>query len=91
MPRANLCSAISRRRKARTAYDPMAAFDRLPADLRRWLAGAILPWSPRSAHRAYLRALSKVQTPQEALARLDEMQSARLLRDRMARHHGIGG
>ena len=42
---ANLCSALSRHRKARSARDPMAEFDRLPADLRRWLAGAALPWS----------------------------------------------
>ncbi|MGR3525352.1 MAG: DUF6525 family protein [Paracoccaceae bacterium] len=84
MPRANLCSALSRRRKARPMRDPMAEFDRLPADLRCWLAGAALPWSPRSAHRAYLRALAEVQAPQEALARLDALQSARLRRDRMA-------
>ena len=78
---ANLCSALSRRRKARSARDPMAEFDRLPADLRRWLAGAALPWSPRSAHRAWLRALSEAASPQEALARLDALQTARLRRD----------
>ena len=84
MTRANLCSALSRRRKARPARDPMAEFDRLPADLRRWLAGAALPWSPRSALRAYLRALAEVQAPQQALARLDAIQAARLRRDAVA-------
>lgn len=83
--RANLCSALSRRRPARALRDPMAEFDRLPADLRRWLAGAILPWSPRSAHRAYLRALAEVQVPAAALSRLDALQAARLARDSLAR------
>ena len=84
MSRANLCSALSRRRKARPARDPMAEFDRLPADLRRWLAGAALPWSPRSALRAYQRALSDLRAPQAALARLDAIQAARLRRDTAA-------
>jgi hypothetical protein len=78
---ANLSSALCRRRKARPARDPMTEFDRLPADLRRWLATAALPWSPRSAHRAYLHALSEVRAPQEALARLDALQAKRLARD----------
>lgn len=83
MTRANLASALSRRRKARPARDPMVEFDSLPADLRRWLAGAILPWSPRSAHRAYLRALSELRAPKAALARLDAIQTARLAQDRL--------
>lgn len=82
MRRANLCSALSRRRRLRPARDQMAEFDRLPADLRRWLAGAALPWSPRSAHRAYLRALAEVKASAEALSRLDTLQAARLARDR---------
>lgn len=85
MRRANLCSALSRRRRVRPARDPMAEFDRLPADLRRWLAGAALPWSPRSAHRAYLRAMAEVKAPADALSRLDAMQAARLSRDSLAR------
>jgi hypothetical protein len=89
MPRANLCSALSRRRPARALRDPMAEFDRLPADLRRWLAGAVLPWSPRSAHRAYLRALAEVQVPAAALSRLDALQAARLARDSMARDSSV--
>ena len=84
MTRPNLSSALSRRRRARPARDPMAEFDRLPADLRRWLAGAILPWSPRSAHRAYLRALSELRDPQAALARLDTLEATRLAKDRLA-------
>jgi len=81
MRRANLSSALSRRRRARPCRDPMAEFDRLPAELRRWLAHAALPWSPHSAHRAYLRALSELRAPQAALARLDAIEAARLSRD----------
>ena len=84
MRRANLSSALSRRRRARPARDPMAEFDSLPPELRRWLAGAVLPWSPRSAHRAYLRALSDLRAPHAALAYLDALQAARLRRDRAA-------
>lgn len=84
LTRANLSSALSRRRKARLARDPMAEYDRLPAELRRWLSHAALPWSPRSAHRAYLRALSELRAPHAALARLDALQTARLRRDGVA-------
>jgi hypothetical protein len=81
---ANLSSALSRRRRSRAARDPMADYDSLPAELRRWLAHAALPWSPRSAHRAWLRALSETGHPKAALARLDALQSRRLSRDRLA-------
>ncbi|ESQ13778.1 MAG: hypothetical protein JKP98_25960 [Rhodobacteraceae bacterium] len=43
--------ATSLRRKRRSE-DPMREFDRLPANLRAWLANAILPWRPRSVQRA---------------------------------------
>lgn len=82
MARANLSSALSRRRRARPARDPMAEYDRLPPELRRWLAGAALPWSPRSALRAYRRALSDLRCAHAALAHLDALQAARLARDR---------
>lgn len=81
MPRGNLCSALSRRRRARPARDPMAEFDQLPADLRRWLATAALPWSPRSALRVYAAAMRLRPCPVAALARLDAVQAARLARD----------
>ncbi len=85
MARVNLASSLGRRRKPRPARDTMAEFDRLPAVLRRWLAEAALPWSPRSALRAWQRALSRSQGTQDALARLDALQAARLARDRLHR------
>jgi hypothetical protein len=44
-----------RRRRSRRA--PMRAFDDCPPALRRWLAGALLPWSVESARRRYDAAL----------------------------------
>lgn len=87
--RANLSSNLSRRRKQRAARDPMAEFDRLPPELRRWLAQAALPWSPRSALRAWQRALAQSRAPRDALARLDALQAARLARDGL--HRPLGG
>jgi len=51
----NLATGLPRRMRA---ADPMAEFDRLPPMLRRWLAEAALPWSPRSVRRAFARGLA---------------------------------
>lgn len=47
----NLTSSLTRRGCAR----PMDRYDRLPAELRAWLAGAALPWSAASALRLWTR------------------------------------
>ena len=47
----------------------MAAYDRLPPDLRVWLSYAALPWSPRSALRAWQSAI-KSNGDDKAAARL---------------------
>jgi hypothetical protein len=60
---------------------PMAAFDRLPPELRRWLHDAALPWSPRSAARIYARARAEGADPQAALARLTAAERATLARE----------
>ncbi|MGI3166480.1 DUF6525 family protein [Pseudooceanicola sp. 200-1SW] len=76
---ANLRSALPRRRRG---GDPMAEFDRLPAPLRGWLAGAALPWSARSARRLYQRALREVGGDETAaLARLSAAEHRQLHRD----------
>ncbi|MEM9059998.1 MAG: DUF6525 family protein [Pseudomonadota bacterium] len=76
---ANL-GATSLRRKRRNS-DPMREFDRLPAELRAWLALADLPWSPRSVRRAYDRALARTDDPQQAIRELDRMQMNQIARD----------
>jgi len=60
---------------------PMAAFDRLPPELRRWLNDAALPWSPRSVARIYARAVAEGADADTALARLTAAERATLARE----------
>ncbi|WP_339949675.1 DUF6525 family protein [uncultured Albimonas sp.] len=77
-PRAGNRGATALRARRR-AGDPMAEFDRLPQPLRRWLARAVLPWSPRSAARAWSRARRACNGDEAAaLARLDALQAQAL-------------
>jgi hypothetical protein len=69
------------RLKRRRRGDPMQAFDRLPPDLRRWMAGAALPWSPTSCLALWRRALAEDGTTEAALARLARAEAAMLARD----------
>ena len=62
----------------------MREFDRLPAELRAWLAGAILPWSPRSVRRAYRRALLRTRDPELAMQELDRLERTMLAGDAAA-------
>lgn len=78
-PRRNLGATVLKRRKR--AVDPMQVYDQLPTPLRSWLAKAALPWSPRSAYRAYAKALTHTGTPHAALARLDSIQQRQIARD----------
>lgn len=61
--------------------DPMREFDRLPAELRAWLAAAILPWRPRSVRRAFDRALARTQDRTSALKELDRLQAQLVAKD----------
>lgn len=70
---------------ARTCRAPMEQFDRLPPDLRRWLAAAALPWSAASALRVWRRTFREGGDAAMALARLDRAERATLARDRLAR------
>lgn len=54
----------------------MAGYDRLPADLRAWLAQAALPWSPASALRLWRKG-----DPAAARGRLDAAEARLLARD----------
>jgi len=77
MPK-NLNSSLRRKKKHR---DPMKCYDELPCDLRQWLASALLPWSPRSARKAYEKALRTTGSSEGALAELDDKQSRLLEKD----------
>lgn len=67
--------------RARRRGDPMRAFDALPPDLRNWLRAASLPWSPRSAERAYRKALERCGDQRLALRELDALQARLIARD----------
>ena len=71
MPK-NLNSSLRRKKKHR---DPMKCYDQLPYELRQWLASALLPWSPRSALKAYEKALRTMGSSEGALAELDKKQT----------------
>jgi len=69
----------------RRAEDPMRAYDALPPQLRRWMAQAVLPWSPASCRRIWLRARAKGEPIEAVLARLDRAQAKTLSNDLMSR------
>jgi hypothetical protein len=71
-------------RVRRRCEDPMREFDRLPAELRVWLASAALPWRPRSVRRAYDKALAATGDRSAALDRLTELQGRIVARDAAA-------
>jgi hypothetical protein len=73
----NLSSPRARWRRA----DPMAAYDRLPPDLRSWLAEAALPWSAASVHRLWQRALRETGCTKAARERLARAEAKTLARE----------
>ncbi len=58
--------------------DPMEAFDRLPPELRRWMTGANLPWSPKSCERIWRKAKSRGLSVNERLQLLDKVEASTL-------------
>ena len=78
MPR-NLNTALPRKRRRGNA---MTNYDALPAELRGWLSQAALPWSPISAQRIWFRA-GGARNAAVALERLDAIERATLLKDRL--------
>lgn len=80
-PARNLRSGLKRRRQQ---CDPMTAYDRLPQPLRAWLAQAALPWSPRSAHRLWCRAMQRCEGDvAQALSYLTRAERRMLAQDRL--------
>ena len=59
----------------------MAAYDRLPPDLRAWLAAAALPWSTKSVLKVWRKALRRGGDPKAALARLGAVEAATLAQE----------
>lgn len=67
------------RQRAR-AGDPMRAYDRLPPELRGWMANAALPWSTRSCLSIWKRELGAGGSARDALQRLDRAEAVALAR-----------
>jgi len=61
--------------------DSMREYDRLPAELRAWLAAAVLPWRPRSVRDAFERALARTKDHSRALEELDQLQDRLVAKD----------
>ena len=74
----NLNSSLRLKKKH---VDPMKCYDELPFELRQWLASALLPWSPRSALKAYQKALRTTGSSEGALDELDKKQTRLLEKD----------
>ncbi|MES2435103.1 MAG: DUF6525 family protein [Pseudomonadota bacterium] len=77
----SLCNlATSLRRSPRP--DTMQAYDALPAEARRWLASAKLPWSAHSVARLWARAWVEAGGDLAAVrSRMDAAQARKLARD----------
>lgn len=74
----NLVTSLRRRARA---TPPMAAHDRLPPEVRLWVAQAALPWSAASVARLWQKALREAESPESALARLTRAEARMLARD----------
>jgi hypothetical protein len=72
--RGNVNSSLRRRPSS------MAEFDRLPPDLRAWLAQAALPWSVRSVRKLWHSAQRRYGA-QGALRYLSDLEARALTRD----------
>lgn len=75
--RRNLSTSLKRRRAS-----PMVLHDRLPRELRLWLAHAALPWSAQSALKLWQRALREARgDAQAARAALNRIEARMIARD----------
>jgi hypothetical protein len=74
----NLATSLRGRRQSQ----PMQAYDRLPVELRVWLAGAALPWSAHSALKLWRRLCRECGSDAGARLRgLDRVEARMLARD----------
>lgn len=59
----------------------MQDFDRLPPELRAWIARAALPWRPRSVKRSFEKAMARTKDKASALRELDRLQERLVAKD----------
>ncbi|WP_071798949.1 DUF6525 family protein [Natronohydrobacter thiooxidans] len=83
--RRNLSTSLKHRRAS-----PMARHDRLPRELRLWLAQAALPWSAQSALKLWQRALREARGDTRAAQAILSRIEARLIARDAAQVWGAG-
>lgn len=76
MARSNLRTGLRRS----VCTNPMARYDRLPPELRRWLAQAALPWSSRSSLKLWHQCLKKSRGDIAAAEKRLYLAEAKMLR-----------
>nr|WP_244462785.1 DUF6525 family protein [Phaeobacter gallaeciensis] len=59
----------------------MQDYDCLPRDLRRWISSAVLPWSARSVHRTFNKALARTGNRALAFSELNLIQRKLMVKD----------
>jgi len=75
-------------RRKRRGGKAMEIYDRLPRELRLWLADAALPWSPTSALRIWSKSRAKGLSAEETLSSLARAEAQTLARDKAALRAG---
>ena len=68
-------------KRKRRQGNAMRDYDSLPAELRVWLASAVLPWRPRSVRRTFDRVIARSQDTSRALQELDRLQDRLVAKD----------
>ena len=73
--------ATTLRKKSRST-NPMHIYDTLPEALRRWLASAVLPWSPVSCKRIWDRARKAGVSADDAITALISAEQKTLAKEK---------
>lgn len=68
-------------RTRRCRGNPLAEYDSLPPELRRWMSEATLPWGAQSVRAAYEKALARTGDKTRALRELDAIERRLVAKD----------
>tara|TARA_B110001450_G_scaffold242134_1_gene252174 strand:+ start:119 stop:400 length:282 start_codon:yes stop_codon:yes gene_type:complete len=68
-------------KRKRQNGNPILEYDRLPKELRKWIANAQLPWRPKSVLKAYERAYSRTSNSKKAMHELSRIQNHLVSKD----------
>lgn len=74
------CGTTTLKRRRRNE-NQMAEFDKLPKELREWVAGAVLPWRAKSVKSAFLKAKKQTGSAKQAMDELEKRQKTLVAKD----------